>query len=136
MNNTITDKKLEKYFSVTKKALDKAKIASPKKTHIAQAAKDYLDMANRYYKDAEHFKKKGGNTPPLVRLIHHKGHIRKGLIRHHHVPGLCNDGSLSRFTHQAHDGHGFAIINIYIFLHFCMGHCLDRRKVPVINGLI
>ncbi len=51
----ITDEKLEKYFKITKEALDKAK--SAEKTD--KRADDFLDMAERYYNDAIHFKKKG-----------------------------------------------------------------------------
>ena len=53
MNNTITTEKLNKYFSITKEALDKAKHALDKE-HLAQA-KDFLDMAQRYYDDAHYF---------------------------------------------------------------------------------
>jgi len=57
MNDTITSEKLDKYFSITKKALDKAKgaIDSQRK----EPAEDFLDMATRYYDDAQFFRKKG-----------------------------------------------------------------------------
>lgn len=53
MINTITSAKLEQYFSITKQALDKAKIALDE-SRLAQA-KDFLDMAQRYYDDAHYF---------------------------------------------------------------------------------
>lgn len=53
MNNTITTEKLEQYFSITKQALDKAKIALDEK-RLSQA-KDFLDMAQRYYDDTHYF---------------------------------------------------------------------------------
>jgi len=53
----VTDKKLEKYFKVTEKALNKVKIAPPKQTHLYKIAEDFLDMAERYFKDAKHFAK-------------------------------------------------------------------------------
>lgn len=55
--NTITPEKLEKYFSITKKALDMVKdkgLDSSRK----KEAEDFLDMASRYFSDALHFKKK------------------------------------------------------------------------------
>ncbi len=55
--NEVTDAKLEKYFSVTKAAIKLAKAAvNPKNQAIAI---DFLDMAERYLSDAQHFRKKG-----------------------------------------------------------------------------
>ncbi len=53
MNNTITLEKLEKYFSITKEALDKAKNALDSQRKAQ--AEDFLDMASRYYQDANYF---------------------------------------------------------------------------------
>ncbi len=53
MNNLITSDKLEQYFSITKQALDKAKVALDQ-SRLPQA-KDFLDMAQRYYDDAGYF---------------------------------------------------------------------------------
>jgi len=51
--NTITKEKLEKYFSVTKEALEKVKDKfDPERK---KAAEDFFDMASRYYSDAQHF---------------------------------------------------------------------------------
>ena len=55
MKRTITNKKLEQYFSITKEALDKAKPAFDK-TRLKQA-EDFFDMAQRYYQDAQYFLK-------------------------------------------------------------------------------
>ena len=52
----ITNEKLEKYFEVTGKALNKAKEALNKE-ELAKA-EDFLDMATRYYEDAKYFKEK------------------------------------------------------------------------------
>lgn len=57
--NQITDEKLKKYFDVTGKALKKVKIAQEKKINWQASAEDFLDMAQRYYDDAKHFKDKG-----------------------------------------------------------------------------
>ena len=53
----ITDEKLEKYFSVTKKALEKAE-KSKNRTSLEKEREDFLDMIKRYVSDAEHFAEK------------------------------------------------------------------------------
>ena len=53
MNSTITSEKLEKYFSITREALQKAKHAVDA-SQKAQA-EDFLDMTSRYVEDAEYF---------------------------------------------------------------------------------
>lgn len=53
MNQTITKEKLEKYFSITKEALDKVK-DSFDGLRLEQA-EDFFDMASRYFRDAEYF---------------------------------------------------------------------------------
>ena len=53
MNNTITKEKLEKYFSVTERALKMAKEAFDS-TRLEQA-NDFFDMASRYFSDAKYF---------------------------------------------------------------------------------
>ncbi|MBI3051360.1 DUF357 domain-containing protein [Candidatus Woesearchaeota archaeon] len=51
----ITDSKLDKYFSVTERAIEKAKA-----NHDGgKVALDFLDMAERYLSDARHFRQKG-----------------------------------------------------------------------------
>ena len=55
--NLICEARLKKYFKITEEALEKAKKALNKKE--LERAKDFLDMAQRYYDDALHFKKKG-----------------------------------------------------------------------------
>ena len=53
MNSTITKEKLDKYFSITKEALDKARDALDEE-RLAEA-EDFFDMASRYYEDAKFF---------------------------------------------------------------------------------
>ena len=53
MNNTITQEKLNSYFSITKEALDKAKDAFDSARQ--EQAEDFFDMAERYYNDARYF---------------------------------------------------------------------------------
>ena len=60
MNSTITSQKLQQYFSITKEALDKAKVAfdSARKNQAA----DFFDMAQRYYDDAKFFHEQKQDT--------------------------------------------------------------------------
>ena len=60
------DKKLDKYFSLTEKALKKVKIVAPKKTSLYDIAVDFLDMAKRYFDDAKHFNNKGDKLTALA----------------------------------------------------------------------
>ena len=78
MNNIISKEKLEKYFSVTKKALDKAKHSAPEKTHLHKMAEDFLDMANRYFLDAKHFYKKGDMVTAFAALNYAHGWLDAG----------------------------------------------------------
>jgi hypothetical protein len=56
ISDKITIEKLNKYFSITKEALDKAGKALD--TTRLKEAEDFLDMASRYYSDAKYFMKK------------------------------------------------------------------------------
>jgi uncharacterized protein len=55
--NIITREKLDKYFSITKEALEmaKGKIDKTRK----KDAMDFYDMASRYFSDAHHFEAEG-----------------------------------------------------------------------------
>ncbi len=54
----ITNEKLDRYFSITDRALKKVKIVKTGEIDFEKAAKDFLDMAQRYYDDAKHFRDK------------------------------------------------------------------------------
>jgi uncharacterized protein len=56
-NKEITQEKLDNYFSVTGKALQKVKLQTSATIDVESAAKDFFDMASRYYADAQHFAK-------------------------------------------------------------------------------
>lgn len=56
MNKEITNEKIKKYFEITGKALELAKNAI--NTDQEEHAKDFLDMATRYYEDAKYFEEK------------------------------------------------------------------------------
>ena len=56
MQNRITPEKIEQYFSITHQALEKAKVVLDQ-SRLAEA-KDFLDMAQRYFDDAHYFLEK------------------------------------------------------------------------------
>ena len=53
MNSTISQKKLDAYFSITKEALEKVKVALDEER--LEQAEDFVDMAQRYFDDAHYF---------------------------------------------------------------------------------
>ena len=76
--NEITEEKLDKYFSITKEALDKVKFASPKKTHLHKSAEDFFDMAKRYFSDAKNFKEKKDFVNAFAALNYAHGWLDAG----------------------------------------------------------
>ena len=76
--NVITEEKLNKYFDVTGKALDKLKLVSPNKTHLDTIAKDFLLMAKTYYLDAKHFREKGDWINAFASLNYAHGWLDAG----------------------------------------------------------
>lgn len=78
VSNEITKEKLEKYFDVTGRALKKLKLCCPEKTHLDKIAKDYLDMAQRYYSDAEHFFEEGDYVNAFAALNYSHGWLDAG----------------------------------------------------------
>jgi len=55
MENKISTERLDKYFDLTRRALEKVKITDKD----PRLAEDFLDMAKRYFEDAKHFRDKG-----------------------------------------------------------------------------
>ena len=58
VKNQISEEKIQHYFDVTLKAINKVKLAGFDESRIEQAL-DFLDMAERYFKDANFFYSKG-----------------------------------------------------------------------------
>ena len=74
----ITDKKLDKYFDVTSRAINKVKIVSELKINVKESAEDFLDMAVRYFEDAKHFKEKGDFVNAFACLNYAHGWLDAG----------------------------------------------------------
>ncbi|NQV08391.1 DUF357 domain-containing protein [Candidatus Woesearchaeota archaeon] len=76
--NEITKEKLEKYFDVTDRALKKVKIAKEQKINWKEKAEDFLDMAQRYFKDAKYFEEKGEIVNAFAALNYAHGWLDAG----------------------------------------------------------
>ena len=72
------DKKLKKYFELTGRALKKVKLNKHAVINPETAANDFLDMAQRYYDDAKHFKKKGDKLTAFAALNYAHGWLDAG----------------------------------------------------------
>jgi hypothetical protein len=75
--NNITQEKLNKYFSVTKKALKKAE-ASGNRTSLDSEREDFLDMIKRYISDADYFAEKGDKVNAFAALNYAHGWLDAG----------------------------------------------------------
>lgn len=81
MQDKITKDKLEKYFNVTGKALTEVKNhmgSGKKEIDFNDKAKDFLDMAERYFSDARHFEKKGDIVNAFAALNYAHGWLDAG----------------------------------------------------------
>ena len=76
--STVTPDKLAKYFDVTGRALKKVKIAQQKDIDWQASAEDFLDMAQRYYSDAQHFADKGYIVTAFAALNYAHGWLDAG----------------------------------------------------------
>lgn len=74
--HTITAEKLDKYFSVTQQALEKARNALNKERQ--KEALEVLDMAQRYYDDAHFFLKKKDGVTAFAALNYAHGWLDAG----------------------------------------------------------
>jgi uncharacterized protein len=76
--NQITNEKLEKYFSVTKEALDMAKNSGNRLPNMKNERADFLDMIERYVSDAEHFEQKKDIVNAFAALNYAHGWLDAG----------------------------------------------------------
>ncbi len=78
MKNLIPPEKLTKYFDITGRALKKVKLGKEKKLNWEASAEDFLDMAQRYYADAQHFAEKGNIVTAFAALNYAHGWLDAG----------------------------------------------------------
>lgn len=86
MESTISEEKLNKYFLITKEALDMIAEKGIDETRKSEA-EEVLDMAKRYYSDAGHFREKGDWVLAFAALNYAHGWLdcgaRLGLFKVH-----------------------------------------------------
>lgn len=77
MENIITIEKIEKYISLTEKALKEVKnnILKGKETY----AKEIIEMVENYLSDAKHFKKQGDYVNSFAALNYAHGWLDSGV---------------------------------------------------------
>ncbi len=73
----VTEEKLSKYFAITKEAMDMA-FDSKNRLNMVAERNDFKDMIERYYSDAEHFKKKGDWINAFAALNYAHGWLDAG----------------------------------------------------------
>lgn len=77
MENTITEKKLKKYFNTTETALNEVK------TNIIKGkenqAEEIINMAKNYISDAHYFKEKGNFVNSFAALNYAHGWLDSGV---------------------------------------------------------
>lgn len=56
--NVVCNRRLDKYFSITGRALEMVRKGEKDESRAREAA-DFLDMAERYFSDAKHFREQG-----------------------------------------------------------------------------
>jgi len=69
---------VEKDIAFTEKALAKAAIAPPKRSHLRKVAEDFVQMARAYYEDAKHFREQGELEKALANVNYAHGWLDAG----------------------------------------------------------
>jgi len=72
----VTKNKLEKYYSITNEAIEKAKLSKSKFNDNIR--KDFLNMIESYYKDAKYFEEKGNIVNAFACLNYAHGWLDAG----------------------------------------------------------
>lgn len=74
----ITPAKIEKYLATTQRAFDKITIVAPPKSFASRIAANFLDMATRYFSDAQHFHAKGDFINAFAQVNYAHGWLDAG----------------------------------------------------------
>jgi hypothetical protein len=67
-----------KDITLTERALAKASVAPPKRSHLRKVAEDFLSMARAYYEDAKHFRDRGEFDKALASVNYAHGWLDAG----------------------------------------------------------
>ncbi len=74
----ITKERLDKYYSISKEAFEKAKESGNRLPEHKKAREDFLDMISRYIKDAKHFEDQGDIVNAFAALNYAHGWLDAG----------------------------------------------------------
>lgn len=74
----VSKEKLDKYFDITGRALKKVKFNENVEIDVVKSAKDFLDMAQRYFDDAKHFRDRGDFVTAFAALNYAHGWLDAG----------------------------------------------------------
>ena len=77
MEDKITKQKLEKYFNLTSKALEKVRKSLIKGKE--KEAKEIIEMVSNYLSDARHFEKKGDFVNAFAAINYAHGWLDSGV---------------------------------------------------------
>lgn len=69
---------VDRDISLTERALEKAAIAVPKRSHLRRVAEDFVGMARAYYEDARHFRDQGELDKALANVNYAHGWLDAG----------------------------------------------------------
>ena len=69
---------VDKDLELTERALVKAAIAAPSRSHLRKVAEDFLLMARAYYEDAKHFRDRGELEKALANVNYAHGWLDAG----------------------------------------------------------
>jgi uncharacterized protein len=69
---------VERDIALTERALAKAAIAVPLRSHLRKVAEDFLTMARAYYTDAKHFRDNGEMDKALANINYAHGWLDAG----------------------------------------------------------
>ncbi len=76
--NQITQKRLERYFSITEEAYNMAIESGNRHQKLNKEREDFLDMIKRYIKDSKHFKEQGNIVNAFAALNYAHGWLDAG----------------------------------------------------------
>lgn len=76
--NVISKEKIEKYLSVTEEALKLVKISKKKDIDWEEKARDFLDMATRYFEDAKYYRQKSDIVTAFASVNYAHGWLDAG----------------------------------------------------------
>lgn len=69
---------VDRDLSLTERALEKATIAVPERSHLRKVAEDFVGMARSYYQDAKHFRDRGEFDKALANVNYAHGWLDAG----------------------------------------------------------